>query len=227
MEGISVVIAAYVSDDYTNCARFLRQALGSVLGQDPAPLEIFVVYGPSPAGLEALIGEYRSAVRFVHEPRPGDAPARNLGIRMSSGSMIASVDSDDYWAKNKLQRQMRAFADDPWLEAVFTHAHEFFEPASADEPLRMSDVLPAHIPASMLIKRESFLRVGYYDESYRIGGAVDWYVRAQESGLRAITLPDVLLFGRLHSHNAGRRMEASKPEYLHVLKGSLDRKRAK
>lgn len=223
---ISVVIPAYVAPGYLDCERFLRQALESVLSQDPKPFEIIVAYGPAEEGLESLKREYRGLVKFIHEPKPGDTAARNLGLRVSSGELIAGLDSDDYWARDKLRLQLAAVELNPTLEAVFTHAQEFYEPTAAGEPGRLGDVLPAHIPASMLIKRQAFLRIGYYDERYTVGGAVDWYVRAQEKGLRLVTLPDVLLFRRLHGHNQGRRLLARQSEYLHVLKASLDRRRA-
>jgi len=223
---ISVVIPAFVAPDYLDCERFLRQALESALSQEPKPFEVIVAYGPAADGLERLEQDYRGIVKFLHEPKPGDPAARNLGVRISSGELVAGLDSDDYWAPNKLRLQVAAFEQDPTLEAVFTYAQEFYEPTGAGQLGRRGDVLPAHIPASMLIKRDAFLRIGYLDERYTVGGAVDWFVRAQEKGLRLITLPDVLLFRRMHSHNQGRRLIARQSEYLHVLKAALDRRRA-
>jgi len=226
-QDISVVIPAYLADDYGNAPRYLRRALQSVFDQEQKLREIIVVFGPARNGFEALMHEYRTSVTFVHEPALGDAPARNVAMRMSSGSLIASLDSDDYWRADKLRLQLLAFEKDPDLDAVFTYAQEFHEPESPTETPQMGDRLEAPIPASMLIKRDAFLRVGYYDEKYRIGAAVKWYIRAQELGLRMLILPDVLLFRRLHSHNQGRRMQAIKNEYLHVLKESLDRRRGR
>jgi GT2 family glycosyltransferase len=78
----------------------------------------------------------------------------------------------------------------------------------------------------MLIRRESFDRVGPFSESLRVGVTVDWCARAVDAGLKSLMLPDVVLERRLHLTNNGIRERASKSQYAHVLKAALDRRRA-
>jgi GT2 family glycosyltransferase len=76
----------------------------------------------------------------------------------------------------------------------------------------------------MLVKREAFARVGRFNEA--IGEAVDWILRAQEAGLKSITLRDVVLRRRLHSANSVRLHRDVLSEYAKYLKASLERRRA-
>ena len=78
----------------------------------------------------------------------------------------------------------------------------------------------------MLVRRESFLRVGPFSTALRVGVGVDWYARAVELPLKMSMLPQVVLERRLHTQNNGLRERDSRAQYLHVLKASLDRRRA-
>jgi hypothetical protein len=78
----------------------------------------------------------------------------------------------------------------------------------------------------MLIRRDSFHRVGPFSEALRVGVTVDWYARALEKVLCGVMIPDVVLEQRLHLSNKGLRERESRNQYLQVLKASLDRRRA-
>jgi hypothetical protein len=77
----------------------------------------------------------------------------------------------------------------------------------------------------MLVRRESFERVGLFSTSLRVGIGVDWYARALELGLREAVPPVVVLERRLHAGNNGIRERDARNLYLHVLKRSLDWRR--
>jgi hypothetical protein len=78
----------------------------------------------------------------------------------------------------------------------------------------------------MLVRRGSFERVGPFATELRVGVTVDWLARANEAGLKTFVLPEVVLERRLHDDNNGVREAASRSQYLHVLKASLDRRRS-
>ena len=86
--------------------------------------------------------------------------------------------------------------------------------------------MPWPTPNLMLVKRESVLRVGLFSTDLKVGIGVDWHARANELGLRSAVPPILALERRLHAENNGIRQRESKPQYLHVLKAALDRRRA-
>lgn len=101
---VSVVVPAY------NASRFLRQAVDSVLAQTYSNLELIIVDDCSTDDTLQIIQEYAardSRVRVIAgEENQGVARVRNRGIQAAQGEYIALLDSDDYWAADKLERQL-------------------------------------------------------------------------------------------------------------------------
>jgi hypothetical protein len=77
----------------------------------------------------------------------------------------------------------------------------------------------------MLAKREAFDRVGGYNETLRVGEALDWLSRARAEGLREVMLADHVLSRRLHATNHMRRHADAVAQYPVLLKAALDRRR--
>ncbi len=113
---VSVIIPCY------NRARVVRRAVKSALSQSHADLEIMVVDDGSDDGaaLAAALKECNDVrVRLVrHLSNRNGAAARNTGVRESLGEMIAFLDSDDEWAADKLELQVRRFEELKLVEAV-------------------------------------------------------------------------------------------------------------
>jgi glycosyltransferase involved in cell wall biosynthesis len=220
---VSVIINVY------NGVPYLGEAIESVLAQTYEPVELVVVDDGSDDGTGELAQSYGSALRYVQQSRGGIGSARNRGIEVAQGEFLAFLDADDRFVPTKLERQMAALSADPELEMVFGHMSEFVSPELPPEVgarLR-PPVLDAawRMTNLMLIRRGSFLRVGSFSETLRVGVGVDWYARATEAGVKEYVLPEVVLERRLHAGNNGILQQESRPEYLRILKGHLDRRR--
>ena len=221
---VSVVIPAY------NRERLVAEAIDSVLAQS-VPLELIVVDDGSTDGTAEVVSAYGDAVRYHWQANQGIAGARNTGIALSRGPLLAFLDSDDVWMPEKLAHQLALLDGDPHLEAVFGHAEQFYDP-SVDEtfrrhhPIKVQNV-PATLSAAMLIRRAAFDRVGLFNPEVDYGVDVDWYLRAQEAGLRSHVLPEIVYRRRIHEQNINTTdgAEANRAR-LRAIKRSLDRRRA-
>jgi hypothetical protein len=60
----------------------------------------------------------------------------------------------------------------------------------------------------MLIRRPAFDRVGGFRSGPAVGEFIDWFARAEDSGLRHVMLPDVVMERRVHAANLTRTPEA-------------------
>ena len=99
---VSVVIPAY------NCAGTIWQAVDSALAQD-VDLEVIVVNDRSKDSLDQKMKKYQDnpAVIYVkNEKKLGAARSRNRGVTMARGKYTAFLDADDWWAEEKLQKQL-------------------------------------------------------------------------------------------------------------------------
>jgi glycosyltransferase involved in cell wall biosynthesis len=223
-ERVSVIIGVY------NGAPYIAEAIESVLAQTTAVWELIVVDDGSIDGSGAIAAGYGAPVRCITQKHIGMAAARNRAVQEATGDFFAFLDADDRFRLDKLERQLSVFRDDPELDVIYGHVTEFFSPdldPAARELLRApNDDVPWPTPNLMLIKRASFLRVGLFSTELKVGIGVDWCARAAESRLKSAVPPFVVLERRLHADNNGIRLRQLKPQYLHVLKASLDRRRS-
>jgi len=221
-KSISVIIPVY------NGERYIAEAIESVLAQEYLNIEIIVVNDGSTDGTEAVLRSYRD-VRYIYQPKQGASSARNSGIRYSSGEFLAFLDADDFWTKDKLKMQTSLLRARPDLDMVFGHVEQFYSPeleASLRGRIKLaSGRMPGYVPGAMLIKKAAFLSVGFFDDGFRIGEFIDWYMRAVDFGLKSCLAPEVVLKRRLHDANTGIMERDSRKDYLRVLKASLARRR--
>jgi len=222
---VSVITTVY------NCARYLAEAIDSVLHQSYRPLELIVVDDGSDDGSGEIAQHHQPFVRYLHQPRGGIGAARNRALELAQGDYIAFLDADDRFPPERLERQMAAFDRDPTLEAVFGHVREFLSPdldPTARARLRPAAERPGtNFPGAMLIKRDAFNRVGLFSTALKIGVSLDWGARASERHLRSLLLPWVVQERRLHAENTGIRERESRAHYAQALKASLDRRRGR
>jgi len=219
---VSVIIPVYNAEPY------VAEAIESVLAQSYNPIEIIAVDDGSTDGSAAVIKRF-PAVQYHFQANAGISATRNRGIEQAQGHFLAFLDADDVWIEDKLTLQMAAFEDNPKLDIVFGHVQQFHSPelaqAQNDTP-SAADLMPGYIPSTMLIKREALFRVGLFETHWKMGEFASWYLRSLEQGLQNLMLPDLVTRRRLHETNNGIQQRESINDYVHILKASLDRRRA-
>ena len=85
--------------------------------------------------------------------------------------------------------------------------------------------LPALFKGALLIRKESFFKVGFFDESISMGDFLDWYRRASDLKLNLEILKEIVIYRRIHGDNASLRNKSNIKDYLKIMKASLDRRR--
>jgi glycosyltransferase involved in cell wall biosynthesis len=94
-------------------ARYLPFAIKSVLSQSYSDLELIIVDDCSTDGSREIAEEWKRVddrvVTVYHDKNRGLAAARNSGLAVSSGELVAFCDSDDIWLEDKLKIQIDAF----------------------------------------------------------------------------------------------------------------------
>jgi len=102
MNTVSVIIPTW------NRGKTIKKAILSVLSQTIPPFEIIVCDdGSIDNTFEIVKSLNNSKVRWVSGKHSGlPAVVRNRGIKESKGEWLAFLDSDDWWEKDKLERQL-------------------------------------------------------------------------------------------------------------------------
>jgi len=103
-----------------NGARFLAQALESVLAQTWRPTEVIVVDDGSTDRTPEILEEYRDRVVVHRQSNQGAAAARNRVLLEAKGEWIQYLDADDYLEPWKIERQ--------WTECTNPDADAILSP---------------------------------------------------------------------------------------------------
>jgi glycosyltransferase involved in cell wall biosynthesis len=168
---VSVVIPVTVDRAF-----LLRRALKSVAAQSYRNVEVVVVQdGPGQEVQEILDGlAIDRPVRLVKSPgKIGAAAARNLGVGMARGDLVAFLDSDDEWLPRKLEKQIACFLD-PAVGAVGCESLmkddrsgrvvEKQTPPLRGEVFQQLLLTGAGVQTSMLaVRRKAFQQVGGFN----------------------------------------------------------------
>lgn len=85
----------------------LERAVASIVDQDP-PVEVLIV--DSGDGHAEGVTQWYPEARYTWCEPANPATARNVGLDMAWGDVIAFCDADDYWLPGKLEAQLEAIA---------------------------------------------------------------------------------------------------------------------
>ena len=145
---VSVIMTLY------NGARYIEQALASIVAQTYRPLECIVIDDGSTDEGGAIA--QRFSVRYVYQENRGIARARNRALGLAQGEFVAFLDHDDYWAPQKLELQVRYLQAHPEVDLVLGKEHLFMEegfvsPRLAEQPFMKADHVST-VPGLWLIR---------------------------------------------------------------------------
>ncbi len=104
---VSVVICAYTEDRWIE----LEEAIHSVFEQEMRPLEVIVVVDHNPALLSRVAAAHRNVTVRPNHYRNGLSGARNTGLDVATGDVIAFLDDDASARPGWLGLMAEAFVD--------------------------------------------------------------------------------------------------------------------
>jgi glycosyltransferase involved in cell wall biosynthesis len=226
-----------------NYARFLPQAVDSLLNQSLADLELIIVDDCSTDDSLAVLDGYEGnpRIRIVrHTTNTGSIRAYNEGLQMATGDFIGVFDADDYALdSDAVARAVAMFDSDPSIGMVYTafdQVDEYSQPFRACRPFEgdyvrdglseFSDLIFLNYLAhsGTLIRRSVHEAIGYYD--LRLPYAGDWelWLRVAASGYRVGYLADPLYAYRVHINNMtakGKSPSAATGERLMAVEAAF------
>ena len=132
---LSVVIPTW------NRGHIVCEAIESAFNQRPGQVEVIVVDDCSTDNtVEIIERNFGSHIRLLRMPcRQGAGAARNAGIRLASGELIAFLDSDDLWLPGKLEAELYILKHFSDADAVISDSLNFME-GRAEERSRFAQI---------------------------------------------------------------------------------------
>ena len=215
---VTVIVAAY------NGERFLKETLESVFAQDFETFEVVFVDD----GSEDRTGEIAQSfpVRYVRQPNQGLPAARNAGLAVARGDLVAFLDDDDVLPPTKLSAQVRYLDEHPETGCVLGRQEWIFDGVEAPRMARdpVFGELGGIQLVTAMIRRRVLDDLGGFDPSYRYAEDRDLFIRMREHGVGIAVLPEVVLHKRLHGSNMTMDPPPTHP-MLRSLREKLERER--
>jgi len=176
---VSVIIPNY------NHARFLGDAIRSVLDQGYKNVEIIVVDDGSTDNSREIAGQFDDQIHYIYQTNAGLSAARNTGIQASMGSLIGVLDADDMYEPSYIstlvaELQSNSDADGIYCDYQFVDEENKLLPQIEARPVASELLYKAlldgnfFVPESIFLHRYVYDEVGFFDEALR--ACEDWDV---------------------------------------------------
>ena len=185
---ISVIIPVY------NREKYIGEAIESVLIQNYKNLEIIIVDDGSTDNTRNEINKFWNSVNYFYQNNMGAPSARNFGISKSKGDIIAFLDSDDIWPIGRIVLLLKQFKNTDILMGMTQYFNGIIKN-------KLSDQLPILSLCTGLIKKNTFNKIGLFNEELLQCDDWDWIMRAREKNLKIKIISEVTLYYRRHKDN--------------------------
>jgi glycosyltransferase involved in cell wall biosynthesis len=229
---VSAVIAVYHPDPL-----FFRQAVSSVLEQTYPVRELIIVNDGGNEGEVAALLPADSRIILLTKNNGGIASARNYAIQHCSGEYIAFLDQDDYWFRDKLEKQIALIPDAGgpcMIAAPVEIVDEGGMPIRKKTSLQLrqySEHLPGsnllwHIASgnfiyssTPLVCRSIFASAGGFDPAVQPHDDWDMYLRIIQSGAAVHLCGGAPLSAwRMHGSNESRKLAGMSRTKCRILR---------
>ena len=179
---VSVIIPTYNRD------WAIRRSLESVLTQTFQDFELLIIDDGSTDQTQSILQAFQDPrIKITRTENQGISNARNCGIQQAKGEWIAFLDSDDEWLPHKLQAQWEYHQKRPELKII--HGEEIWirqevrvnpknkHAKSGGWIFQKCLSLCLISPSAVMIHREVFSQVGYFDPQMLVCEDYDLWLR--------------------------------------------------
>lgn len=200
---ISAVIPNY------NQGQFIESAIRSLLEQTHPVDEIIVVDDGSTDKSVEIIESLQNknlSIYLIRHPKNKGLPAtRNTGIKAAKGNIIALLDADDWYYRNKIKESVKILDKYPFVGVVYSDYDVFNEshPNTYSREYKISFSVPIFrqsciISTNSVVRKDLFVKSGYYDENIKVAEDYDLWCRSLQHYL-AYHIPEPLFGYRVHA----------------------------
>lgn len=200
---VTIVVPVY------NGARYLREALDSLVAQSYPHLDIVAVDDGSTDETPAILATYGNRLRVLRQANRGQAAAMNAGWAAGDGEVLSYLSSDDRLRPGAVATAIEALAADPASLAVYGD-YALIGPSSAVlKNVHAPPFVHAQVVATavcppgpgVFIRREAHHLAGPWDERLQQVPDLEYWLRLGLFG-PIVHLPQVLAEFREHEASA-------------------------
>jgi glycosyltransferase involved in cell wall biosynthesis len=232
---VSVIMPAY------NAQQFISSSIESVIAQTYTNWELIIVDDGSTDKTSDIVRKYAALdarVKYFYQENGRQAKARNTALQHTNSPLVAFLDSDDLWVKEKLELQVRTLME-TGSDLVFSDGFVFSDNNTTDESLSFTtksgkfsgpewfeslsqlNVIPV---LSVIVRRSVLDKVGGFDENPRQHGVEDYdlWLTIARHGFVFYGMKEKLVRYRLHDNGTSRDEELIWRSMIAVLEKHSD-----
>ena len=215
---VSVIVPAY------NHEKYIIDCIKSVINQTYSNIQIIVINDGSTDSTERVIKEFinstNSDINFISKRNEGICKTLNKGLNLAKGKYISFLASDDMFAPQVIEKEVKFMENNKSIGLVYTDAYfinfnkitnkkytdykpiikkcfkKGIQNKNIYEVLLTDNIILA---LSILIRKECFELLGPFDESIQFEDYDMWFRIAKEYPIGFIDEP--LCYYRIHDMN--------------------------
>jgi glycosyltransferase involved in cell wall biosynthesis len=217
---ISIITACY------NSADTIRDTIESVLAQDYAEMEYFIIDGASIDNTLTIVNEYRDRItKVISEKDGGIYFALNKGISLASGEVIAFLHADDVYASKTVISDIMKKFKESGSDAVYGDL-QYVERENTGKVVRnwisgkyrdgifLEGWMPPH-PAFFL-KRTCYMKYGGFNTTFRTAADYELMLRMLHKHKVSVSyIPEVIVnmrIGGVSNASISNRFKANRED---------------
>ena len=186
-----------------NSVSVINDCLDSISSQEYNNIQHIVIDGASTDGTLSILESKHSQIStLISKPDNGIYDAMNKGIRIATGDIIGFLNSDDFYANNKvISKVVREFERDSLLDACYSDLIyvdqlkiskivRYVKSSEFNIGLFSKGWCPPH--PTFFVRRSVYERLGIFDLNYHIASDVDLMMRFLEKHkIKSKYIPEV------------------------------------
>ena len=214
-------------------ALLLKKAIESISRQTYQDYEILVIQNGGLETARPIVQFFQKRdlpIFYYQEAKADPVHARNVGIELTRGELIAFLDDDDQWLEEKLQKQIAVLDSSPEVGMVACRGWDCDKqgqkrtvrppsPLICDQKaLIQEDVVNViRTLSAVVVRKECFDRVGLFNSKYKISNDLDFYLRlSNEYSIHC--LEDILYLYTWHGKNLSADVTNGWMDVIQILK---------
>jgi glycosyltransferase involved in cell wall biosynthesis len=192
-----------------NSKKFLQQSINSVLNQSYKNYELIIIDGQSTDGTLDIIKKNNSKIDYwISEKDNGFSDAVNKGIKLSHGSIISILNSDDIFYKHALRTSANYFNRYKYIDFIFGSVIKYkllhgYRPWK----IRWSFGFYSTHSIGFFIRERAQKKVGYYKTKYKYSPDYDFFYRMiVKHKLKGMATKKNEIFGKFRRGGIGSKL---------------------
>ena len=218
-----------------NSERFLEDCIKSVISQDYKDIEHIIIDGGSTDATLSIIHKYKDHIAaWVSEKDPGMYDAINKGMRMATGDIIGTLNSDDTLSTSKVISEIANTFYEQKVDSVYGDL-VYVDQQNTDKVIRVWKGLPykrkrykyGWMPAhpTFYFKRELLDKYGYYETHYFTASDYEFMARYLfYFRISAYYIPKLIVkmrTGGMSNKTIYQRLRANRRDYLAMKRNRI------